>query len=167
MRGTKSAKISQSESSSEELVSELESPVVKKNKGGRPKGSKTGAKHIRILTLRQKGNTHAEIAEKVKTSEDHVWKVLKKWEERLPALAQAEGFRKVRPDILTAAQDKVLKFLTKDKLLETARLSELAKASDILYKQERLERGLSTANKSIIKHTKVLLPSEDVPPSDS
>jgi len=149
------------------MADEVEKPKPKaKRPAHRPKGRKNGEKHSRILSLRAKGYTHAEIAKAVDSDGAHVGRVLQKWAQRLPNLANTNEFRDVRSRVLTAGHEKVLEFITRDATLERARPGELAKIADVVYRQERLERDLSTDNKAIIQHTRIILPANDVPPAD-
>lgn len=131
---------------------------------GRKKGSLRGAKHLKILELRQRGIKLVDIAKQLETDPAHVSRVLKKWEKNLPGLKTVGAFKEARANILGAAHEKVLNFMTKDSTLKGARAGELAKIADVVYRQERLETGQSTSNKAEIRYTKVLLPDTGKPP---
>lgn len=145
------------EGTSEEKKAKLKA----RKKGGRPKGSKTGAKHRKILSLYQKGMNTVEIAETIGVTNQQVGEVLRKWQELLPGLQNVHQFTANRPDILAAINEEVFKSLMKPQRLDGARVGELAKLSEVLHKQERLEKGLSTANSATIRYTKPVMPPSE------
>ena len=105
----------------------------------------TGPKGIAladILDLAEKNLTNAEMGKLLGCSAQAISKRLKVFG---PKLRLLKSYKKHRADMLTLKQAEIFETLTPSKIAE-APLSHAVNSMRILHEQERLERGLSTAN---------------------
>jgi transcriptional regulator with XRE-family HTH domain len=104
----------------------------------------------KILTLRYQHNlSYAAIGEQLGCSKSYVAKVLKKFEGLMESPETLEHFRRVRPDLLTAAEFKILRNLVNDTKLKEASANNLAYAFQQIHSARRIEEGLGASDVNI------------------
>lgn len=108
------------------------------------KGSKAG---IIIKAKRDNPNmTTREIAKIANCDHSNVVKTLQRY--GIDRVA-TEDFKSRRADVFAGLQERILKALTDEAIKKTPAI-QLVTAASILYDKERLERGQSTDNQSVI-----------------
>lgn len=126
-----------------------------KNKGGRPKGAKRGVNKLTqselamVVTDYARGLPQTEIAAKMGLSDSGVSQVLAKFAPMFAELGNVKEFREAKADVYDALQLQALKSMSDPDKHASATLRDLAVAADVLQRNSRLERGMSTNNLSV------------------
>jgi len=95
-----------------------------------------------------RGIKQGEIALKMGVSDSAISLILDKFKPAFAELANVEEYRKARTELLESVQLQTLKSIACPDRQASANISQLAVALDVISKNARLERGLSTANVS-------------------
>jgi hypothetical protein len=109
----------------------------------------TESQRAEVLTLKVKGVDTKTIAWKFGVAETTLHNWLSNFDGLLKEMEGLSHFQGLRADILSAAHARLLKFAMKEEKLQEAPLGQIASAMDKVYKQERLERNLSTDNSEV------------------
>lgn len=99
-----------------------------------------------IVEQHLKGQRNIQIAREMNISRSAITAVLKKFEPVFKELPNVPDFQAIKADVIDAATLKALKSAVSQEKHDEARLGEVAKMLDVLYKAGRLERGQSTSN---------------------
>lgn len=110
---------------------------------------------LRIANMAVRGTPNKEIADLMQVPLHTVANISSRFQALLSGLNKVEDFKKVRKDILDATHAKLLESVIDDDCIADAGLRDRAWAAESIYKQSRLESGLSTDNKGIHKFISV------------
>lgn len=116
----------------------------------------TESQKAEVLSLKARGVSNRTISIQFGMREQSLNKFMRQYEGLFAEMQNIGQYRDLRADLLGAAHSRMLKFATKEKKLDEAPLGQLATAMDKLYKQERLERGLSTDNQSSKSYSEIV-----------
>lgn len=103
---------------------------------------------LRIANLSMKGMPNSEIAEVMQISINTINLITTKFSKLIKDLTNVPDYRALRVDILDGSHMKLLESVLDDNIIAEANLRDRAWAAESIYKQSRLERGLSTSNQS-------------------
>lgn len=103
----------------------------------------------KVMNLAARGLTTEDIHKVTKLPMGSIDVIKCELYELLGELNKVQEYRAIRRDILDAGHIKLLKSMFEPERLAKANLYQLAYASEILYKQSRLESNLSTENRSV------------------
>lgn len=119
--------------------------VKNKTKSAKPyKGSKSQA--IIDIKTKHPDMTPSEIGQMVDCTPSNVVQTLQRYKIDPKAV---ENYKERRADIFAGLQERILNSITDEAIKKTPAI-QLVTAASILYDKERLERGQSTSNESII-----------------
>lgn len=136
--------------------------TVKKNRK-RSQKSKIFLRDKKIVQLLAEKRPKREIAKAVGCSPDTVYNVLRKYRDVFPEIDNVQDYQKVRGQLLSATEFRLLKSLNDENKIAKASLNQAAYAARQVHDMRRLEDGLSTKNiETHVRHTRQSLPSEDI-----
>lgn len=104
--------------------------------------------HRKTIELAQQGLSHSEIAKIQGCDHSNITRVL----QRYGVTDNYKDYKQHRADILAGLQHRLLSSITDNDIQKTPAIQRIM-AAGILYDKERLERGLSNSNVSIITST--------------
>ncbi len=131
---------------------DVEPVAEEKVKKGRPKGSKTRKaviaqqKVAKVLDLKARGLSVAEISGAVALSDTRVKDILRQFKPIFTELENNEAYQNVRRDLLSATELLLLKSLNDPEKVQKSTLNGTAYAFKQVFDARRLESNLSTSN---------------------
>jgi transposase len=126
----------------------------KKRGRGRPKGARRGATKLsrkdqaNIITQHASGVRQYELAAMYGVSDQAIHDLIQLYAPLFDGLDKVEDYRRIQTELLDATGYKVLKSMNETSKLDSANIAELSRAYDVINKNSRLTKGLSTANVS-------------------
>ena len=124
--------------------------IITAKKRGRGVEKKTTTQQdLEILRLSIARVSQSKISESVGVSPATIYRRLAHTSKFLKSLEETEQFEAVRSKMLSAAEYKFLETALDEDRLAASSLRDAAYAYNIVHKSNRLERGLSTANKAV------------------
>ena len=114
---------------------------------------------MRIANMALKGVPDDEISDLLNIPITTVNNVSKTFKRLLVDLDKVNDFRELRRDILDAGHGLLLESVLDPEKIADANLRDIGWVAESIYKQARLEGGLSTDNKSIRQFTSLNQPA--------
>lgn len=149
-------------------ISQAPAAAPKRNKGGRPVGSKESREakkekqNRKIIELAQNNVPVRAIAQAVGMSKQSVQMRLTDFRKMLKTLERMPDWESRKADFFSAAQWQTLKYMMKPDKMEKASFNNLAYGLTQLHQATRLERQQTTANVgAVVKFCRDELPTDD------